>query len=81
MVPCFEKRLLPLPPPPQSVRRSLLPQRLHRLAEVVEEVDMAGADTVEVDMAVLWPVDTAWVVATALVEAFTAGWVEASVAR
>jgi hypothetical protein len=81
MVPCFEKRLLPLPPPPQSVPRSLLPQRLHRLAEVVEEVDLAGADTVEVDMAVLWPVDTAWVVATALVEAFTAGWVEASVAR
>jgi hypothetical protein len=61
-----------------------LPQLLHRL--VVEVVDMAGADTVEVDtvevdMAVLWPVDTVWVVGTALVEAFTAGWVEASVAR
>jgi hypothetical protein len=39
-------------------------------------VDMAGAD-----MAVLWPGDTVWVVGTALVEAFTAGWVEASVAR
>jgi len=56
-----------------------LPQLLHRL--VVEVVDMAGADTVEVDMAVPWPVDTVWVVGTALVEAFTAGWVEASVAR
>ena len=48
--------------------------------------DMAEADTVEVDMAevdtaVLWPVDTVWVVGTALPEAFTAGWVEASVAR
>ena len=72
--------------------RSLLPQLLHRLvvAVVVEadmaeadtaEVDMAEADTVEVDMAVLWPVDTVWVVGTALLEAFTAGWVEASVAR
>jgi hypothetical protein len=66
-----------------------LPQLLHRLVvEVVDmagadtvEVDMAGADTVEVDMAVPWPVDTVWVVGTALVEAFTAGWVEASVAR
>jgi hypothetical protein len=83
--------LLPLPPPPQSVPRLLLPQLLHRLGVVVPEEDMAGADTVEVgtvevdtvevDMAVLWPVDTVWVVATALVEAFTAGWVEASVAR
>ena len=53
---------------------------------VVVVVDTAGADTVEVDMvevdmAVLWPVDTVWVVGTALVEAFTAGWVEAPVAR
>jgi len=79
---------LPLPPPPQSAPRSLLPQLLHRLVVVVAavevevevdmagadtvEVDMAGADTVEVDMAVLWPVDTVWV-GTALVEAFTAG--------
>ena len=62
--------------------RSLLPQLLHRLVVVVVVVeDMAGADTVGVDMAVLWPVDTVWVVGTALVEAFTAGWVEASVAR
>jgi hypothetical protein len=66
------------------VLRSLLPQLLHRL--VVVEVDMVEADTVEVDtvevdMAVLWPVDTVWVVGTALVEAFTAGWEEASVAR
>jgi hypothetical protein len=62
-----------------------LPQLLHRLAVVVvvdmAGADTAGADTVEVDMAVLWPVDTVWVVGTALVEAFTAGWVEASVAR
>ena len=69
--------------------RSLLPQLLHRLVVVVAAaaVDMAeAADTVEVDMAevdmaVLWPVDTVWVVGTALVEAFTAGWVEAPVAR
>jgi hypothetical protein len=65
-----------------------LPQLLHRLVGVVAvAVDMAeAADTVEVDMAevdmaVLWPVDTVWVVGTALVEAFTAGWVEAPVAR
>ena len=76
MVPCFEKHLLPLPPPPQSVPRSLLPQLLHRLVVVA-----AVEDTVEVDMAVVWLVDTVWVVGTALVEAFTAGWVEASVAR
>ena len=73
-------------PPLQSVPRSLLPQLLHRLVLVVVAVDMAGADTVEVDMggvdmAVLWPVATAWVAGTALVEAFTAGWVEVSVAR
>ena len=67
--------------------RSLLPQLLRRLVVVVVVVvDMAGADTVGVDMAgadmaVLWPGDTVWVVGTALVEAFTAGWVEASVAR
>ena len=60
--------------------QSLLPQLLHRLVlVVVVVVDMAGADTVGVDMAVLWPVDTAWVAGT--VEAFTAGWVEVSVAR
>ena len=69
--------------------QSLLPQLLHRLVLVV--VDMAGADTVGVDtvgvdtagvdMAVLWPVATAWVAGTALLEAFTAGWVEVSVAR
>jgi hypothetical protein len=72
-----------LPPPPQSVPWSLLPQLLHRLVVVVAAaVDMAeAADMVEVDMAVLWPVDTVWVVGTALVEAFTAGWVEAAVAR
>jgi hypothetical protein len=69
------------------VPRSLLPQLLHRLVVVVAAAgDMAEADTVEVDMAevdmaVLWPVDTVWVVGTALVEAFTAGWVEAPVAR
>jgi hypothetical protein len=79
------------------VPRSLLPQLLHRLvvaaaavdmaeaADTVEadmaEVDMAEVDMAEVDMAVLWPVDTVWVVGTALVEAFTAGWVEAPVAR
>ena len=62
--------------------QSLLPQLLHRLVLVaVAVVDMAGADTVGVDMAVLWPVATAWVAGTALVEAFTAGWVEVSVAR
>ncbi|HEU4357342.1 MAG TPA: hypothetical protein VFR54_02715 [Xanthobacteraceae bacterium] len=69
--------------------RSLLPQLLHRLVVVAAAaaVDMAeAADTVEVDMAevdmaVGWPVDTVWVVGTALVEAFTAGWVEAPVAR
>ena len=62
--------------------QSLLPQLLHRLVLVaVVVVDMAGADTVGVDMAVLWPVATAWVAGTALVEAFTAGWVEVSVAR
>jgi len=59
---------------------------LRRLVAVVVVVDMAGADTVGGDMAggdmaVLWPVDTLWGVGTALVEAFTAGWVEASVAR
>jgi hypothetical protein len=76
------------------VPRSLLPQLLHRLVVVVAaaavdmaeaadtvEVDMAEVDMAEVDMAVLWPVDTVWVVGTALVEAFTAGWVEAPVAR
>jgi hypothetical protein len=79
-------------PPLQSVPRSLLPQLLHRLVVAAAAVDMAeAADTVEadmaevdmaeVDMAVLWPVDTVWVVGTALVEAFTAGWVEAPVAR
>ena len=66
--------------------QSLLPQLLHRLVlvvvvVVVVVVDMAGADTVGVDMAVLWPVATAWVAGTALLEAFTAGWVEVSVAR
>ena len=65
--------------------QSLLPLLLLRLVVAVV-VDMAGADTVGVDtvvvdMAVLWPVDTVWVVGTALVEAFTAGWVEVSVAR
>jgi hypothetical protein len=80
-------------PPLQSVPRSLLPQLLHRLVVVAAaavdmaeaadtvEVDMAEVDMAEVDMAVLWPVDTVWVVGTALVEAFTAGWVEASVVR
>jgi hypothetical protein len=80
-------------PPLQSVPRSLLPQLLHRLVVVAAaavdmaeaadtvEVDMAEVDMAEVDMAVLWPVDTVWVVGTALVEAFTAGWVEAPVAR
>jgi hypothetical protein len=65
-----------------------LPQLLHRLVGVVavavdmaEAADMVEVDMAEVDMAVLWPVDTVWVVGTALVEAFTAGWVEASVAR
>jgi hypothetical protein len=54
---------------------------LHRLV-VAAAVDMAeAADTAEVDMAVLWPVDTVWVVGAALLEAFTAGWVEASVVR
>ncbi len=64
--------------------QSLLPQLLHRLVLVVVAVavvDMAAADTVGVDMAVLWPVATAWVAGTALLEAFTAGWVEVSVAR
>ena len=64
--------------------QSLLPQLLHRLVLLVVAVavvDMAAADTVGVDMAVLWPVATAWVAGTALVEAFTAGWVEVSVAR
>jgi hypothetical protein len=77
-----------LPPPPQSVPWSLLPQLLHRLVVVVaaavdmaEAADMVEVDMAEVDMAVLWPVDTVWVVGTALVEAFTAGWVEAPVAR
>ena len=60
--------------------QSLLPQLLHRLVLVAVE-DMAVADTVGVDMAVLWPVATAWVAGTALLEAFTAGWVEVSVAR
>jgi len=76
--------LLPWPPAPQSLPRSRLPQLSHRLVLVVEveaEADMAGADTVEADMAVLWPVDTVWVADTALVEAFTAEWVEAPVAR
>jgi len=66
------------------VPQSLLPQLLHRLVLVVVAVavvDMAAADTVGVDMAVLWPVATAWVAGTALLEAFTAGWVEVSVAR
>jgi hypothetical protein len=58
-----------------------LPRLSHRLVVVAVVVDMAGADTAEADMAVVWPVDTVWVVGTALVEAFTAGWVEASVAR
>ena len=64
--------------------QSLLPQLLHRLVLLVVAVavvDMAAADTVGVDMAVLWPVATAWVAGTALLEAFTAGWVEVSVAR
>jgi len=61
------------------VPQSLLPQLLHRLVLVLVVVDMAGADTVGVDMALLWPVATAWVAGT--VEAFTAGWVEVSVAR
>jgi hypothetical protein len=74
------------------VPRSLLPQLLHWLVVAVAavdmaeaadtvEVDMAEADTAEVDMVGLWPVDTVWVVDTALVEAFTAVWVEAPVAR
>jgi len=42
------------------------------------EAGTAEVDTAEVDMAALWPVDTVWVAGT---EAFTAGWVEASVAR
>jgi hypothetical protein len=62
---------------------------LHRLVLVVgdtaeadtAEVDMAEVGMAEVDMAVLWPVDTVWVAGTALVEAFTAGSVEAPVAR
>jgi len=51
------------------------------VVEVEAEADMAGADTVEADMAVLWPVDTVWGADTALVEAFPAEWVEAPVAR
>jgi hypothetical protein len=64
-----------------------LPQLLHRLVAAaaaagdMAEADMVEADMAEVDMAVLWPVDTVWVVGTALLEAFTAGWVEASVVR
>src|SRR5262249_4204948 len=63
--PCSEKRSLALPPPPQSVQRSLLPQLLHRPNTVAGTV---AADTVEV-----WVVGMRWVVVTVLVEASTAG--------
>src|SRR5262249_33620406 len=63
--PCSEKRSLALPPPPQSVQRSLLPQLLHR--------PNTGGGTVAADTVEVWVVDMRWVVVTALVEASTAG--------
>jgi hypothetical protein len=68
------------------VRRSLLRRLLHRPAAVEVEVavedtaveDTAVEDTAAEDTALLWVVEV-WV--TALVEAFMAGWAEASVAR
>ena len=51
---------------------------LHRPAAV--EVEVAVEDTAVEDTALLWVVEV-WVAVTALVEAFMAGWAEASVAR
>jgi hypothetical protein len=61
---------------------------LHRPAAVEVEVavedtaveDTAVEDTAVEDTALLWVVEV-WVAVTALVEAFMAGWAEASVAR
>ena len=61
--PCFEKRSSPLPSPPQSVRRSLLPQLLHR-PEVAADTAAVAVDTVAVDTAAGWVVDMGWVVVT-----------------
>jgi hypothetical protein len=60
---------------------------LHRPAAVEVEVavedtavEVAVEDTAVEDTALLWVVEV-WVAVTALVEAFMAGWAEASVAR
>jgi hypothetical protein len=84
--PCFEKRSSPLPSPPQSVRRSLLPQLLHRPAVAVDTaavavdtaavaVDTVAVDTVAVDTAAVWVVDTGWVVVTVWVVDTALVWV------
>ena len=76
MVPCFEKRLLPLPPPPHSVQRSLLPQLSHRPAVAVA-VDMG----VVVDTGVGLAVDTAVGLAAAAFVAVDLAVVDSAVVR